>query len=718
MDLEDGYLPQHKSINSLDIRRVEFSSNLAVTPVIAIESQEDPGWGEWSNAAKDDCISYMKQLISDRYTFTKAMWPGGVTTEPLLIKPKDHGLRHGKKKLTRVKQSLKPKPLIKKETSSRKQRRISSYFTRSNVNNYTNEQLTAIVLGLQKQMKQMQKLLNKKKRKAHGRQTSFHTVLSRSKKPRTSHQEEQGAPFEQGVDAMDRDDHEEPQSPIISQYAAHLHRQPTDNMNTPSDANSNEPIHTPTVHVSADTDLITDELNPTDQEDAEVMHCDTVPDSRNPKSHDEVDTVFRTTNEDVDAMNIHKEDVHISADHKPDDDEDVDAVDHETEDVHNSPDHDIQDSHPEPQSPRTIQNANGPIPDDHQTTPAREETKMKTTETRTFGTLYPGRLDPPSQIYDKAEHPDSPEISHILHHGVRIYDSKSPDPPLSRGPIFDKTAGPSSPPPIRLRLSPLPFTPLTSPVKSNESGLGFANHAASPNAFTATASSNSPPCIGRSTSAEENLQAEDPIIDLTKTKDPPRHVPSALENVLAKEFFSSPLIPALDLITPLLEREWELFHPILKTNLNVYHITPSEFEFSNKSLLEVAQPKQWTTTYQMEMLVHMLSARHSEVLQAEKAAFAPPILSSAINDIFDDFNKSARRFENQAKQIDRTLHQIKMLMDARSISRDTQDNSALTTEDTLASPRMSSPRYNPLTNIAVGLIALGTMAWIYAKINN
>ncbi|KAL0710779.1 hypothetical protein Bca4012_017757 [Brassica carinata] len=386
MDLEDGYLPQHKSINSLDIRRVEFSSNLAVTPVIAIESQEDPGWGEWSNAAKDDCISYMKQLISDRYTFTKAMWPGGVTTEPLLIKPKDHGLRHGKKKLTRVKQSLKPKPLIKKETSSRKQRRISSYFTRSNVNNYTNEQLTAIVLGLQKQMKQMQKLLNKKKRKAHGRQTSFHTVLSRSKKPRTSHQEEQGAPFEQdpldidpptdqGVDAMDRDDHEEPQSPIISQYAAHLHRQLTDNMNTPPDANSNESIHTPTVHVSADTDLITDELNPTDQdvdplanntntvhsspdhsseddkgepvfittirhkplvseirtdehnledeqEDAEVMHCDTVPDSRNPKSHDE----------DVDAMNIHKEDVHISADQKPDGKEDVDAMDHESQD--------------------------------------------------------------------------------------------------------------------------------------------------------------------------------------------------------------------------------------------------------------------------------------------------------------------------------------------------------------------------------------------------
>ncbi|KAG2312619.1 hypothetical protein Bca52824_024176 [Brassica carinata] len=895
MDLEDGYLPQHKSINSLDIWRVEFSSN------VTIESQEDPGWGEWSNATKDDRISYMKQLISDRYIFNKAMWPGG--------------------------------PLIKKETSSRKQRRISSYFTRSNVNSYTNKQLTAI----------MQKLLKKKKRKAHGRQTSFHTVLSRSKKPQTSHQEEQGAPIEhdpldidpptdQGVDAMDRDDHEEPQLPIISQYAVHLHRQTTENMNTTHDVNSNETIHTTTVHVSADNELITDELNPTDQ-DAEAMHYDTVPDSRNHKSNDEVETVFRTTkevdNQDVDAMDIHKEDVHISADHKPDDDEVVTDEQNVTD---------------------------------------------QATETRTFGTLYPGRWDPPSKIYDKADHPDSPEISHILHHGVRIYDSISPDPPLSRGPIFDKNVGPSSPPRIHLRLSPLPFTPLTSPVKSNESGLGFTSHAASPNAFTATASSNLPPCIGRPTSAEENLQAEDPIVDLTKTKDPPRHVPSSLKNVLAKEIFQLSTDSRFGSYHPLPEREWELFHQILKTNMNVYHITPSKFDFSNKFLLEVVQPKQWTTPYQMEILVHMLSARHSEILQTEKAAFAPPILCSAITEIFDDFNKcgkknknnyvwdqrlvdivlctgkkwmedihtiytpmlwnkshwvglainldmglvevldplpalhgvrriakwmkpvlaclpylvkkvamceltqftclkpficsripdiyinggsgdcrpvtmkflelhahgdpspgmagityqivdnirkqyamdiyktmvlqassssssrsntgrqttgiptrcwcgsnlttygaqtkenlfrrfyrcesgvkrktehhlfkwvdeaivdeinmvdakhsqlkedvdsfkmyTARRLENQAKQIDHTLHQIKMLMDARSNSCGTQDNSALTTEDTLESPRMASPAYNPLTNIAVGLIALGTMAWIYAKISN
>lgn len=60
-----------------------------------------------------------------------------------------------------------------------------------------------------------------------------------------------------------------------------------------------------------------------------------------------------------------------------------------------------------------------------------------------------------------------------------------------------------SPTAIRLRFSPLPFTSLTSPVKSNESGLGFASHATTPNAFKATASSISPPGIGRPTSAEE-----------------------------------------------------------------------------------------------------------------------------------------------------------------------------------------------------------------------
>lgn len=74
----------------------------------------------------------MESLISDRFTFNKAMWPSGVRTETMLKKPKDRGHRNGKKKLNRVKQSLKPKPVIKKEVSSKKQRRISSRVSPTN----------------------------------------------------------------------------------------------------------------------------------------------------------------------------------------------------------------------------------------------------------------------------------------------------------------------------------------------------------------------------------------------------------------------------------------------------------------------------------------------------------------------------------------------------------------------------------------------------------
>ncbi|CAF2099163.1 unnamed protein product [Brassica napus] len=429
-------------------------------------------------------------------------------------------------------------------------------------------------------------------------------------------------PTDQVVDAMERDDHEDPQSPLIRQYAAHIHRQASKNMNTTPDDIPNKTIHTTTVHASEALDgmekkdtihnshfhcSVDHQLEPAD----DVAHeADIVPVSQKHISHDEVDPLFKTTNvldtKDVDAIDNDREDVHNLVDHKSDEvnndeqnfygpGDDVDVMDEETAVVHlhsqstktshNGPDNGILKSH------------------------VRDETIQKPTETRTFGTLYPGRWDPPSKIYDKADHPNSPEISHILNHGLRIYDAISLDLPLSQGPVFHNTAGPSSPTAIRLRFSHLPFTSLTSPVKSNESGLGFASHATTPNAFKATASSISPPGIGRPTSAEEKLAADDPTVDLTQTKDPATY----------------------------------LFQQILRANMNVFHCTPSEFEFSNKSLLDIADPQQWTTIYQMQILVHMLSARHSDILQTENAAFVPPIFCSAINDIWDDFNKCGKK---------------------------------------------------------------------------
>ncbi|KAG2252906.1 hypothetical protein Bca52824_083042 [Brassica carinata] len=239
--------------------------------------------------------------------------------------------------------------------------------------------------------------------------------------------------------------------------------------------------------------------------------------------------------------------------------------------------------------------------DDIQTTHAPEEPNQPTVPSHPLRHLS-NRPEPNSVIYDK-------------------------NPPLSNPPIFDSTIGPSSAPDIPLRFSPLPFTPLTSPVKSNDSGLGFLCHAATPNAFAAT-SSTSPPVIGRPTSAKESQGYDDGVIDLTQTKDLPRHVPSMEENHLANELFRYPLIPM----------EWDLFENILKANINflicyqsflhhIYHTTRSELELSNKSLLQITKPKQWTTTYQMELLVHMLSARHSDILQRKHAALAPPTLN-------------------------------------------------------------------------------------------
>ncbi|KAF3524228.1 hypothetical protein F2Q69_00050259 [Brassica cretica] len=205
--------------------------------------------------------------------------------------------------------------------------------------------------------------------------------------------------------------------------------------------------------------------------------------------------------------------------------------------------------------------------DDIQTTHAPEESNQTTVPPHPLRHLS-NRPEPNSVIYDKSDHPNSPELHHFLFHGVRIYDHISPDPHLSNPPIFDSTIGPSSAPDIPLRLSPLLFTPLTSPVKSNDSGLGFLCHAATPNAFAATTST-SPPVIGRPTSAEESQGYDDGVIDLTQTKDLPRHVPSMEENHLANELFRYPLIPAIALITPLPQMEWNLFKNILKANINV-----------------------------------------------------------------------------------------------------------------------------------------------------
>ncbi|KAF3558033.1 hypothetical protein F2Q69_00013809 [Brassica cretica] len=126
MDLEDGLLPvfYHNTPQSLP----STSDAWNLPPI-----QPLPGWGVWPNDVKEDSVVYLEQLIADQHPFNKQMWPGGATSEPLIMKPKNRV----KKKFGTIKQALRPR-----QPSQTKQRRISSYFTRSSTYSYTNAQLT------------------------------------------------------------------------------------------------------------------------------------------------------------------------------------------------------------------------------------------------------------------------------------------------------------------------------------------------------------------------------------------------------------------------------------------------------------------------------------------------------------------------------------------------------------------------------------------------
>ncbi|KAG2249519.1 hypothetical protein Bca52824_089147 [Brassica carinata] len=120
-----------------------------------------------------------------------------------------------------------------------------------------------------------------------------------------------------------------------------------------------------------------------------------------------------------------------------------------------------------------------------------------------------------SVVYDKSDHPNSPEINHILYHEQRH----------CRAIV----------------------------------------HATTVNAFTATASSESPPSLPFK---DQNAHG---VVDLMATKDVESHVPSLEENHLANELSKSPLIPAVTLISPLPGLEWDLFYNTVSTKMDVYH---------------------------------------------------------------------------------------------------------------------------------------------------
>ena len=104
------------------------------------------------------------------------MWHGGVISEPIINKPK---IRVKKKSAT-IKQSLQTR-----QPSARKQRRISSYFTCSTTQSFTNVQLTEMVIQLSTQMKQLKREMKRRKKRSHARLSSFNKLFSRRKQSNT-----------------------------------------------------------------------------------------------------------------------------------------------------------------------------------------------------------------------------------------------------------------------------------------------------------------------------------------------------------------------------------------------------------------------------------------------------------------------------------------------------------------------------------------------------
>ncbi|KAG2248950.1 hypothetical protein Bca52824_088578 [Brassica carinata] len=84
MDLDGPNLPFYPAPCASDIISVEADPDLQVTSLIPIHSQPQPGWGVWPDVSNDDRVSYMEKLIADHLPFTKDLWHGGITSEPLI----------------------------------------------------------------------------------------------------------------------------------------------------------------------------------------------------------------------------------------------------------------------------------------------------------------------------------------------------------------------------------------------------------------------------------------------------------------------------------------------------------------------------------------------------------------------------------------------------------------------------------------------------------
>ncbi|XP_013654687.1 uncharacterized protein LOC106359552 [Brassica napus] len=159
-------------------------------------------------------------------------------------------------------------------------------------------------------------------------------------------------------------------------------------------------------------------------------------------------------------------------------------------------------------------------------------------------------------IYDASDHPNTPPFHHLLYQGLENFEPIYDLTPADDGPRLSFTPQPPLSPITRPHLTPNP-----SPTKSTDTGSGFAQHATSVNAFTATASSSRTPHHSSSVENHQGGQNESEVMELSDSS-PARealaHTPSDAELHLANELLRCPMHIEI-LMYMLAERHAQLF---------------------------------------------------------------------------------------------------------------------------------------------------------------
>ncbi|KAF8114229.1 hypothetical protein N665_0040s0084 [Sinapis alba] len=251
MQLEEPHLPVHSNISYLDILRVEADENvrtpsflnlfvsikqrthiqvrlicfqLTVTSLIPT----DPVFGVPHDVIVDNRLTYMENLIANHHPFKKHLWPGGDTSEPILIyKPPRH-------------QSVLNKQTSKKSITKQapKQRRISNYFLRTGSTSNSNDHMIDLISNvstevskLRKETKLLRKLIKRRKSRTHRKRSAFHSLIARPQKTATQQFSHRGYPPASN-------------SPVVSQYAAQRYGEPSIHKTT----ENSSPIHISRIH--------------------------------------------------------------------------------------------------------------------------------------------------------------------------------------------------------------------------------------------------------------------------------------------------------------------------------------------------------------------------------------------------------------------------------------------------------------------------------------